>query len=151
MTTNPIFTVSSSDPLPDAGFAIDPKKGVISFFVIGPAPADSGLAFGGNPGAKVSLAPASGDGPLFLDDHNNFDVSASSVLGALGVYYNVPPGEYTLTVDDSTKDCAPISFPFGGWGYPVPPSSIKFPVLAGFTTTQVGVLCTKKVAIAATD
>jgi hypothetical protein len=150
-TTNPIPMFLSSDSQPDLGFPIDmQQKGAVFFFAIGPAPPDSGAQFGPDQGATVTLSPTSGNGPLY-GDNNFFDASAMSIVGGAGEYYNVDPGDYVLTVDDPNHNCAPISFPFGGWGYPLPPASVKFPVLAGYMTVQVGFLCTPKARIVPVD
>jgi hypothetical protein len=150
-TSNPIPMFSSSDPMPNLGFSIDmQQKGEVYFFVIGPAPADSGAPFAADQGATVTLMPANGNGP-FYGDNNLFDAGVTSIIGGAGAYFNVDPGDYTLTVDDPRHNCAPISFPFSGWGYPVPPLSVEFPVLAGYVTAQVGFLCTAKAAIVATE
>jgi len=44
----------------------------------------------------------------------------------------------------ANMDCAPISFPFAEWGYPMPPTSVRFPVLAGYITGPIGIFCTEK-------
>jgi len=56
----------------------------------------------------------------------------------------VPPGNYTLTFHDSVHNCAPIDALFGGYGFPDPPTSVQFPIVAGYTTELVGVICTAK-------
>jgi hypothetical protein len=151
-TTNPIAMARSSDPTPDVGFPIDrQQKGAIVFFAIAPPP-DGGAGFTADLGATATLTPASGNGPLYVGENNFFDAGLMSITpGGIGEYFNVDPGDYTLTIHDSKHDCAPISFPFGGWGYPSPPQSVKFPVLAGYATAGVGFFCTAKIAIVATD
>jgi hypothetical protein len=150
-TTNPIPMFLSSDPQPDLGFPVDmQQKGAVVFFVIGPAPPDSGAPFGPDQGATVTLSPTSGNGPLY-GDNNFFDAGTMSIVGGAGEYLNVDPGDYVLTVDDANHNCSAISFPFGGWGYPLPPASVKFPVLAGYVTDQVGFLCTPKARIVPVD
>jgi hypothetical protein len=149
-TTNPIGMFSTSDPQPNLGFPIDmQQKGAVLFFVIGPAP-DGGAGFAADEGATVMLSPASGNGPLY-GDNNFLDAATMGIVGGAGEFLNVDPGDYALTVNDPNHNCSPISFPFGGWGYPLPPASVKFPVLAGFVTAQVGFLCTAKARIVPVD
>jgi hypothetical protein len=149
--TNPIFMFLSTDPDPAIGVAVDRQnKGMVVFFAIGPDP-DGGNNFAADMGATVTLSPAGGNGPFFLGNNNAFVLSATTTQAFFGAYYNLDPGTYTLTVNDPNNDCAPVSFPFGGWGYPVPPNSVKFPIRAGTLTDQVGVLCTKKSAIVKVD
>lgn len=126
------------------GISIEENKGVASVFVLGPAP-DGGLGL--SQGAKLSLSPVSGEGPYFTDSHNVFDKSATAMMGGLGFYFNLDQGDYALTVDDPNADCAPISFPFGEYGIPEAPRSIRFKVLANYATDQLGALCTAKSAV----
>jgi hypothetical protein len=126
------------------GIPLEDDKGAASIFVLGPAP-DGGIAL--SRGAKLTLSPASGVGPYFTDSHNEFDKSASTMIGGLAFYFNLDEGDYTLTIDDPNADCAPISFPFGEYGIPQAPRSVKFKVLANFATDQLGALCTAKSAV----
>jgi hypothetical protein len=126
------------------GIQVREDKGAASVFVLGPAP-DGGINLAH--GTKLGLSPVSGVGPYFTDTHDEFDKSATTMIGGLAFYFNLDEGDYTLTVDDPNADCAPISFPFGEFGIPQAPRSVKFKVLAGFATDQLGALCTAKSAV----
>jgi hypothetical protein len=142
-TTTPFAMSSTTDPDPPFGGAIDwTNKGQVLFFAIGMGAIvpDSGPV--GDPGAMVSLSPASGTGPVFLTDGNTFDASAPSLIDAAGAFFNVAAGTYALTLSDPTGDCEPISSPFAAWGYPATGHKVTFPVLAGYETT-VGMYCSK--------
>jgi hypothetical protein len=119
-------------------------KGVVTFFAIAPLPDGGGVTFGGDPGATVGLTPDAGDGPYFFQDDGTFVASATALVGASGEYVNLDPGTYEITFADAVHDCAPISAPFGGYGFPVPPLSVRIPVVAGHITGPAGVFCTDK-------
>jgi hypothetical protein len=140
-TSSPIVTSKSDAPRPDLGFSFDDSMGAVTFFVL-KAEADGGLAL--PRGVTASLSPGAGKGPFFTRPNDTFDTSATSTIGGLGFFFNLPPGDYELSFDDPDADCAPISYPFGAWGYPTPPTSVRFPVRSGFVTDEVGVLCTDK-------
>jgi hypothetical protein len=123
---------------------IKDDTGALSVFVLGPAP-DGGIGL--SQGTKISLSPTSGDGPYFTDSHNVFDESAKGMIGGLAFWFNLDEGDYTVTFDDQNADCAPISFPFGAFGIPQAPRSVKFKVLKNFATDQLGALCTMKSAV----
>jgi hypothetical protein len=126
------------------GIPIMEDKGAVSIFVLGPAP-DGGIGL--SHGAQLSLSPASGMGPYFTDPHDEFDKSATTMIGGLAFYFNLEEGDYTITFDDPHADCAPVSFPFGEFGIPQAPRSVKFKVLAGYATDELGALCTPKSAV----
>jgi hypothetical protein len=150
---NPIFMYASDSPTPPIGVPIDwVNKGQVSMFALGQTP-DGGNGFAGDPGATLTLAPMSGNGPYFLDSHTNFVLGATSFVNNLAWYYNLTPGTYTLTYNDTRNDCEPISFQFGGWGYPVttPAHSLQFPIVAGYITGIVGEICTPNSIIVKTD
>ncbi len=147
-----LLTSRSSDPPPPINKTIDwQHTGQVGFFVIGPAP-DGGNDFSGDPGAVISLGPSAGDGPYYMMG-GDFQLDASTVVDAQGWFYNVPPGAYDLKVADSKHDCAPISFQFGSNGFPLsnPPHTIAIPVVAGYTTLEVGLFCTDKPPIVNVD
>jgi len=144
----PLVTAKSGSPRPDLGIAYDDANGAVSFFTL-LSEDDGGLVL--PLGVTVSLSPSSGDGPFFTNAENLFERSATSTVGGLGFFFNLAPGDYELTFDDPRADCAPISFPFGAFGYPAPPTSVKFPIRAGFVTDQVGVLCTPKSDLSGLD
>jgi hypothetical protein len=141
-TAEPITMTPTNAPDPPIGTAIDwTGKGQVEFFVLGEGAflVDAGPI--GDPGAMVTLAPAGGDGPLFLTDQNTFDASAKTLIDALGAVYNLGAGTYSLTFADSSHDCEPIVAGFGGWGYPgAAAHQVSFPVLAGYTTVA-GAYC----------
>jgi hypothetical protein len=110
-------------------------KGAAVFFAIGPA-------LVGALGTMVSLSPTGGDGPYFVDDAGALDPSATSVLTKSGIYFNLDPGTYQMTFDEPDHDCASLSIPFG-FGFSTSlPNSVKFPIVAGYQTGPVGVICT---------
>jgi hypothetical protein len=120
-------------------------KGMLVFFAIMP---DNGSLSSvvGAIGTKVSLSPMDGSGPFFQTNHSAIDPSATSVVDQNGFYFNLDPGTYQLTFADPHFDCAPLSTPFG-FGFPSPPSAVKFPIAAGYETAPVGVLCTPQSVI----
>jgi len=149
---NGILMFETSKAAVAGGVTQDPTKGAVSLFAIGPVPGSTDqTAFQTEPGVSVSLSPKSGDGPHFSNRKGKFDPSATTTLDGLAFYYNVDPGDYTLTFTDAQLDCAPISIGLSGWGIPDPPSSVKFTVLAGYVTEEVGVFCTPKSVIVGGD
>lgn len=147
-TAFPLVTTKSGGPRPDLGFTYDDNLGAVSFFAL-EAEADGGAALPS--GIRASLNPGTAHGPFYTTDRNAFVRSATASIGGLGFFFNVEPGEYQLVFDDSQADCAPISFPFGAFGYPAPPTSVRFPVQSGYVTDQIAVLCTQKSVLVSTD
>jgi hypothetical protein len=150
--SNPIYMApSTTDPY--APVTVDwTNKGQVNIFALGASPTGDSN-FVGEPGATLSLSPAAGDGPFFLDDHNDFVPGATAFVDTLAAYYNLTPGMYTLTYADTTDDCEPILFTFAGWGYPVttPKHTLQFPIVAGYATGVVGMLCTPNSVVVTTD
>jgi hypothetical protein len=144
---SPLVT-SKPTPGPDLGFKYDDTKGAISFFALAPE-SDGGLVL--PRGVKVTLSPKHAEGPFFTTPRNTFDRTATTSVGGLGFFFNVEPGDYELRFDAPGLDCAPISLPLAAWGYPAPPNGVKFPVLGGHVTDQMGVLCTQKSVIVGGD
>ena len=155
--TFPILMSLASDPEPDLGVAIDPTLGTVSFFVISLSalPIDAGgvedAGSGGFfpvRGATLSISPDSGSGPYYLDNNNQVALDAGGMVGITGAFYNVAPGDYTISVDTPNANCTPISFPYGSNGYPIPsvPHGVGFPVVAGYMD-GIGVLCTRNARI----
>jgi hypothetical protein len=143
-TANPISMLSATAPDPPVPVTVDwQNKGQLILFAIAPEP-DASSTYGGDIGATVALTPMSGSGPYFLRDDGGYDLSATSLVGTAGEYVNLDPGNYELTFTDTIHGCAPISTPFGEWGYPAPPTSAKFPVVAGYVTGPIGIFCTAK-------
>ena len=147
-TAFPMVTTKSGGPRPDLGFTYDDSLGAISFFAI-QLESDGGVAL--PPDVHVSIDPKAQHGPFFTTDRNVFDKTATASIGGLGFFFNVEPGDYVLTFDDEKADCAPISFPFGAFGYPSPPTSVHFPVKSEYVTDQVAVLCTDKSVLVSPD
>jgi hypothetical protein len=155
----PVLMSRTSDLEPHLGFPIDLQtQGAIQFFVLSFAGAipDSGgttlLGFTSVPGVKMSLMPASGNGPYFVDNYNQVAVDAGGMVGFNALYYNVAPGDYSISVDDPKDYCAAISFTFASSGYPdlSVPHGVVFPVVAGYTDA-VGVLCTRNARLVPVD
>lgn len=143
-TGNPTTLVSVNAPDPPVPVTVDwQNKGQLTIFAIAPL-ADAGGTYGGDPGATVSLSPMSGSGPYFLHNDGTYDLAATSFVDVPGQYVNLDPGTYEVTFTDALHNCAPISTPFGEWGYPAPPLSVKFPIVAGYTTGPIGIFCTAK-------
>jgi hypothetical protein len=142
-SSNPIRMTLTSDPQPPIGVPVSwSTTGQLAFFALGPSDA-GGLA--ADIGASVTLAPSGGNGPFYVTSDGYFDTSATATEGGgIGYYYNVPPGNYTLTFMDPVNNCAPIDALFSGYGFPDPPTSVQFPIVAGYTTELVGVICTMK-------
>jgi len=141
-TAEPIGMTKTTDPDPPIGKAIDwTGKGQVEFFVLGQGALLPDAGPEGDPGAVVTLAPMSGDGPFFFTDQNTIDASAKTLIDDLGAAYNLPAGSYSLTFADATHDCEPIVTGFGGWGYAgTSQHEVAFPIVAGYTTI-VGEYC----------
>jgi hypothetical protein len=137
----PMVTSKTSTARPSVGVPVDDTKGAISFFALS-LESDGGLVL--PEGVKVTLSPGTADGPFFTRPNNTFDKVATATVGGVGLFLNVDPGNYELTFDYPSANCRPVSSPFGAFGFPSPPTSVKFPVLSGYVTDQMGVLCTPK-------
>jgi hypothetical protein len=154
--TTPIdmFAEGSIDKTVDGG-ALDSTKGSVFFFTIGPVPGSADQnAFQGLAGATVTIAPVKGSGPFYIGKNGKtIDKALTQTLSGTGYFYNLDPGDYTLTFDDSAVDCEPISLGASAWGIPVPatPHSVKFTVLANYTADEIGVFCTQKSVIVGGD
>jgi hypothetical protein len=153
----PIFMTMLSDGLPDAGFVIDQvNKGLANVFLLSTAPPpdagpDSGLMFSIPPGGTLSISPASGNGPEYVDNSNQIDTTATSLVGISAMFYNLDPGNYTVTGNAPNFDCEPINFPFSADGYPTGTShQVGFPVKAGYVDL-VGLLCSPSSQIVSID
>jgi hypothetical protein len=127
----------------DYGVDIDwETHGAINFFAIGSN--DGPLGFGPFLGSKVSITPADGDGPIYLGEDGMPDLTAESTKTYGGAFLNLPEGDYELTfTPGSPAECAAISAPWSGWGWPTGgDGTVKTRVVAGHWTWAVGVLCT---------
>jgi hypothetical protein len=100
---------------------------------------------GGLSGVVMSIAPASGKGPVYLAGTGAPDTTATSTstVGA-GFFGAITPGVVTLTFASITTsvvlDCEPD---FGGWPSALP-NAARIPIVAGFDT-HVGLQCTADV------
>jgi hypothetical protein len=142
-TANPISMQLESATLGPSSGVDWTTQGVVSFFAIAPLGA-SNTMFGGDPGARITMTPEGGAGPYYLYDDGQYAADASALVATAGIYADVPPGNYTIAIDDTKHDCAPILTPFGEWGYPATQLSVKFPIAAGYLTGPVGFFCTNK-------
>ncbi len=122
------------------------RNAVVSFFAIALLPGYQ-LMFGGDPGASVALTPMAGDGPYYVRDDGTYVPDASTLVATAGIYANLPPGTYELTIRDTNHDCSPILTPFAPYGYPAGTLTVEFPALAGYITGPVGFFCTDKTAL----
>jgi hypothetical protein len=140
-------TVPSKTPVP-----VDiATKGVVTVIAIIPGSSGRPTDSTGDVGAKISLSPMTGNGPYFLDQTNTaFVPSATSMVYEAAVYFNLDPGDYEITIDDPNHSCSPLSPLLGLYGYPAPPTSVKFPIVAGYGTSAVGFYCTAKSVIVST-
>ena len=120
-----------------------PNTGSVDFFALGPRDDDPNT-FVVLSNVGVDLSPSKGEGPFFSDATGVYDPTAKSTIGGFGFYLNLPAGEYTINFTDPKHDCAPVSAPIAGFGVPVPPTSVKFTVLPGYLTEEVGVYCLQK-------
>jgi hypothetical protein len=157
--TTPVLMSRASDQEPDLGFPIDLQSlGAVQLFVVSfagtipDASASNLFGLSAVPGVKVSMSPMSGNGPYYTDNGNRVAVDAGSTVGYDALYFNVAPGDYTISVDDPNDNCAAIAFTYASAGYPVlsTPHGVAFPVAAGYTDA-VGVLCTRNARIVDVD
>jgi len=149
---NPLI-MSPPGTAPNIGVAVDLQtKGIIDAFAVSTSGANMNV-FAGTDATQITLTPASGNGPFFVNDNNQIDLSVTSFVGSTAFYYNVAPGTYTLTYANTGYDCEPILFPFGQFGFPVatPAHSLKVVVGAGYVTGIVGALCTVNPVVVAVD
>jgi hypothetical protein len=146
--------VTDETYLQTLGITPDTTKGRVQVAAIGFAhdAGLTGLGFGADVGAMISLSPMSGTGPFFVDHGNLYAPDAGSYVGLLATYFNVDPGMYAVTVIDPVNDCEATSFPFSGNGYPGGAMShqVLFPVVGGFTTV-LAELCTQVTIPVSTD
>jgi hypothetical protein len=127
-------------------------KGGVSFLALTPVPGSTDpTAVLALPGVTVALSPATGDGPFFYDRRIVLHASATQTLSSLGFFYNLDPGEYTLSFDHPKFACAPLNIGLAAWGLPAPPHGVRFTVLADYLTTEMLTYCTPKSVIAGAD
>ncbi len=124
------------------------NKGLVTVVAVIPGASGKPTDATGDVGAKINLSPMTGNGPYFLDQTNAAIVpSATSMVYEGAVYFNLDPGDYEITIDDPDHSCSPLSPIIGLYGYPAPPTSVKFPIVAGYSTSAVGFYCTAKSVI----
>src|SRR5258708_38363698 len=150
----PVYMADTTGGPPPIGATVDwTNKGQLATFILGHSPPGYG-DFGGEPGATMSLAPMSGNGPFYLTS-GDIVPGATAYTGIAGAYYNLAPGMYTLTyVDpDPMQDCEAIGFPFDARGIAGAMGShqVSFPIVAGYITGNVGEICTTKSKIVSVD
>jgi hypothetical protein len=133
------------------GTALDPHMGSVDFYAVEQAPSSpSGFAL--MSGVTGALSPRKGEGPDFFLG-TKYDPRATASVGGLGFFWNLPPGEYTLIIGADGYDCSAVQFPLAGWGIPedTAPNAVRFTVLPGYLTEEMGVLCAKQSIIVNTD
>ncbi len=159
VTTGGIFMYRTTRAALPAGVTQDPTKGSMNFFAIGPVPGNNDPnAFETEADVSVALRQSGSDaaiesaseGPFFQNKGSHFQASKTTLNG-LGFYYNLEPGDYTITFTDSQFDCAPLSLTLSAWGIPRPPTSVDFTVLPGYLTDEIGVFCTQKSVLVGVD
>ena len=137
----PSSTVASVTPVPSDMS----NKGSVDVVAVVPGSSGKPSDSTGDVGARFTLSPMTGNGPYFLDrDNMSIVPSATSVVYEVGVYLNLDPGNYEVTIDDPDHTCSPLSPVIGVYGYPAPPASVKFPILKGYNTNAVAFYCTAK-------
>ena len=151
----PVYMPDTDGGAPPIGTAIDPTKGRLTTFILGSSPTANG-DFRGEPGASMTLMPMSGLGPFYLGQGGIVEgATAYTDTGLQALYFNLTPGMYTLTYNDPDpmKDCEPVLFPFDSRGIAGPMGShqVSFPVVAGYTTGNIGEICTTGAPIVAVD
>jgi hypothetical protein len=153
----PIFMTLASDAVPDAGFPIDTQnRGLVNVFLISlttprDAGPDSGMMFSLVAGGTMSISPSSGNGPEYIDNNNRIDPTATSMIGATAMFYNLDPGNYTVTATAPNYDCEAVNFPFSADGYPTGTMhQVSFPILAGYIDL-IGLLCSPSAKLVTID
>jgi hypothetical protein len=153
--TSPVYMGKPGPTAPAIGVPINfTDKGAIDAFALVAQGAAAMNMLTTTAGTAVSIDPMTANGPFYLDNGGGYVHDAGTFQGgATALFYNVDPGMYTLTYANPSYDCEPISFPFGGFGWPVPspPHSLKVVVAAGYVTGIVGALCTPYPKIVPTD
>jgi hypothetical protein len=151
----PITMYRAADLPTNLGFAVDAKgAGSIDFLVI-VRPQDDAVLAGPLPGAVAALSPAAGESAVYFGTPGVLDPTLKATLSsggnfALGTassgrFFNVPPGDYTLTFTPPPKyRCSSFASP-ADWGFPVPDQpAVRVPVREGYNTANVGVYCVPK-------
>jgi hypothetical protein len=89
---------------------------------------------GGFDGAAMSIAPASGKGPVYFspDGYPDSKLTATSTWSS-GVFAGVAPGEVELHFGPDVVTCVPA---WGGWPSKQP-NAVRVPIVAGFETRVV--------------
>ncbi len=111
----------------------DPARGFLAVFLNPGNNPQSGLT-----GAVVSIAPASGEGPIYAGQTFTVADPTLQATSTSGVarFANVGLGVVEVTIGPNTLSCNPN---FGGWSAP-DPNAVRVPIVAGFET-HVGLGC----------
>lgn len=132
----------------DPSVALEAGMGTVNFFGIQPhvgdaSPPDVPTGVDWVDGLSVTISPAGGDGPFYLDANEVYRPGATSTGegGYGGWFINLAPGEYVLSFSHPTMSCAPL--PGAAFGWPEGANSVRTPILADMNTQAVGVLCTQ--------
>jgi len=86
-------------------------------------------------GTTFNVQPESGIGPFYANPDAEYDTSLSEASqGGFGSFFELEPGEYTVSVSHPTLDCILV-------GSPAQPAPEKVKIAAGYCTTGLGALC----------
>ncbi len=123
----------------------DPSRGAVTLSTVQPGARFYGL-FDWVLGVGVSVSPAGGTGPIYLDTAEQPLASATETSGGIVIWADLDPGMYVATFDAAQGSCSSlpndsVSTP-AIYGYPgTAPNAVRFPVATGFTTSPVTVWC----------
>lgn len=147
-TSVAMFPLQQTTP---RGAPHDPESGGAEFLAVS-ASSTEPSGFGLLEGVTVSLDPPRGEGPDFFVG-TQFRRRATATRHGVGFFWNLPPGDYTLTFEHPDYDCSAIQTPLAAFGIPVQgtPNAVRFTVLAGHLVQQLAVFCTAKSVVVATD
>ena len=149
----PITMSKVADVPTNLGFDVDTKgAGSLDFFVV-VLPQDDGSGGGPLPGATVALSPGAERGPVYFATPDVLDPTLTATLSfggnfelrttTSGRFFNVPPGDYTVTFTAPPKyTCTTFSAPNEFFGFPLADAlAVHVPVRAGYNTANIGVSC----------
>jgi hypothetical protein len=85
----------------------------------------------GMPGAKITLNPPGGVGPVYTDAQNQFDPTLTELQGAYAMIFDLDPGEYQVDVTHPTLSCQPMT------GWPSQSHAVRLPVIAGYYSSAM--------------
>lgn len=137
----------------DPSVVLDAKNGTLNVFAVQAAKADGGtggLGIDFTTGVSFTIAPATGDGPFYLDTSEAYVSGATATNGGYGAWFlNLPPATYTFSATSATLTCTAIAG--GAYGWAQKDGTLKAPVIAGLNTQAVGFFCAPKATDAGTD